>query len=134
MNRQEKIETVLEKIMELKDEGFFEKNLKGRSGLRSKVPTDGHPLLRFVHRMILFYSGKNPCIPTGTEFFLQNFVDELFPENRTEQKGDRLTVYLSLDGVEKIYGLLDAIASEMCVHFSLDPNGAKRRWNKAFYG
>lgn len=127
-----RIELLLNEINALIANDFFKKGLKGRKGLRSSVKSDAHPLLRYVHRMIEFYSGINACMPMTTQFHLQSFVDNVLGQKYKDE--NRLTVYLLRDGVEELYHLLDNHAKELCVYFGLDKNRASKIWNKAFNG
>lgn len=132
MTRQEKINTVLEAIETLNNEGFFQMNLKGRSGMRKSVSAKHHPLIRYVHRMVEFYGGLNYHMPTTTQFYLQDFVDMVVTNDKNDP--ERLTVYITSGEVKKLYEALDGIAKEMCLCFGLDPDAATKRWQKAFYG
>ena len=123
---------ILSDIDSLIASDFFKTNLKGRKGLRSSVKSDAHPLLRYVHRMIRFYGGIDMRIPTTTQFFIQDYVDNLLGQNRRDD--ERLTVYLLKDGVEEIYHKLDEHARELCDYFGLDKDAATKRWRKALYG
>ena len=124
--------TALEVIDELIAEDFFKKNLKGRKGLKVSVKSDAHPLLRYVHRMIQFYSGINVHIPTTTQFYMQDFVDEVLHQNPSDK--NNFCVYLLKDGVEELYHRLDKHAEELCDYFGLDKDRATKIWYKAFYG
>lgn len=130
--KMEKIEIVIKEIEELIESGFFKASLKGRKGLRSSVKKDAHPLLKYVHRMIQFYSGIDTCIPTTTQFYLQDFVDEVL--NQKYGDNDRLTVWLLRDRIKNIYDILDNHAKELCLVFGLDKNRASKVWNKSFFG
>lgn len=132
MTRQEKIETVLEAIEDLNSKGFFQKSLTGRSGMRKSVNSKHHPLVRYVHRMVEFYGGLNYHMPTTIQFFLQDFVDSVVPNEKNDP--ERLTVYITSGEVKKLYDALDGIAKEMCLCFGLDPDAAAKRWQKAFFG
>ena len=128
-----KIEIVIKEIENLIKVGFFEQNLKGRKGLRSSVKTDAHPLLKYVHRMVQFYGGINTCIPTTTQFYAQDFVDEVLDQQKREDN-DRLTVCLLRGRVKDMYDILDNHAKELCGVFGLDKNRVSKVWKKAFFG
>lgn len=115
------VETVLASIEKLGTQ-FFVNGLLYRGKLRKSMPTSAHPLLRYVHRMVTFYSNINPQIPVVTQFYLQDYVDELLGK-------DVLRVYMSVNGVEHIYRLLDNIADTICEKAGLDGNAFIKKWN-----
>lgn len=126
------VPVVLSAIDSLISSDFFKKGLTGRNGLRSSMNSKSHPLLRYVHRMVRFYSGIDPRIPTATQFYLQDFVDDLL--NQDPKCKDNFLVYTLRDGVETIYDKLDKYSEDLCEYFGLDKNGCAKRWYRAFYG
>ena len=122
---------ILSDIDSLISSDFFKNNLKGRNGLRSKIKDDAQPLIRYMHRMICFYSGINVHIPTMTKTYLQEYVDNYFGQTKTCR---HFKVYILEDGVEDIYHKLNEHARELCDFFGLDKNAVAKRWNKVIYG
>ena len=119
--REEYIETVLNSIRNLQKEKFFEASLLKNGKINKTIRKEAHPLVKYVHRMVMFYGGINPSMPTTTVFNLQDYVDETLGK-------DKLRVYLSSNGVEKIYKLLDTIADELCTKCGMDNNAILKHW------
>lgn len=128
----------LQKIVELIESGVLEKELVLKNGkFRKTVKKDSHHLTAYVHRMITFYSGIDSHIPSTTQFFLQNYVDELFGQDRNllrdlKEKRESFTVYILSNGVEDLYNVLDQYAEILCVKFGLNPNACVSRWKRCF--
>lgn len=120
--RQQQIETILQSIRKLESENFFELSLIKKGKISKTIRKDVHPLLKYVHRMVTFYSNINPQIPVVTQFYLQDYVDELLGK-------DVLRVYMPVNGVEHIYRLLDNIADTICEKAGLDGNAFIKKWN-----
>lgn len=117
MSKSEKIALVIEAIEELTKSSFFEEELMYRGRIRKTIPKTAHPLVRYVHRMIQFFSGANRSIPTTTQFMMQDFVDEVLGQKNSpslsSNRNGQLLVYILKDGVEKMYDLLDNKAEEL---------------------
>ena len=119
MSKSEKINLVIGKIEQLTKSSFFEEELLYRGRFRKTISKTAHPLVRYVHRMIQFFSGANRTIPTTTQFMMQDFVDEVLGQKKLPtlspgRKG-QLLVYILKDGVETMYKLLDDKALELYV-------------------
>jgi len=116
--RQEKIAIAKDKIRELIDSGEIEKELLLKNGkLRRTVGRRASPLTRYVHRMIQFESGHNYSLPITTQFYMQDFVNDLFGiqsfGTQKAIKSESLFVYILRDGIAEMYDALDRYAQKL---------------------
>ena len=132
MNKAEAGKKVFEAVQEVINSGLILKELTKRDGsLRLTCPKNAHPLTKYVHRMIQFYSNIRPNLPVSIVYYIQDYVDEVLNQRGKRISEGKICFYLIDEHSKPFYDLLNNLADEYCVRFGLNPNGCLRSWKYA---